>query len=474
MRPILAASAAALLTACGGSAGQAEAQGAGANAETRAPNARGQQPAFAGQTRAPDAPSKVAYAVSDHVTGLSQPWGLAFLPDGGLLITEQPGRLRLFANGRLSPAIAGVPTVDTNGQGGLLGLAIDPAFAATRLVYLAYAERGADGKTNTAVARGRLSPGPAPRLENLAVIWRQTPSMDSDLHYGGRLVFARDGTLFVTTGERSILPGRMQAQRMDGTLGKVVRINADGSVPADNPFVGKAGVKPEIFSIGHRNIQAAALNPRTGELWEVEHGAKGGDEINIVRKGRDYGWPAITYGIEYAGGPIGDGLTRKAGMEQPVYYWDPVIAPSGMAFYDADLFPTWKGSLFVGGLGGKRLSRLVLDGDKVVGEEWLLREVGDRIRDVIVGPDGALYVATDERKGRVLRVAPKSFRPSPASGRISPPDRQRRLRTPASSREGSAPLASPRRSGPPPGRRGRSTPPCRRRSRAPSRCRVRP
>jgi len=239
------------------------------------------------------------------------------------------------------------------------------------------------------------------------VIWRQTPNIDSKLHYGGRLVFARDGTLLVTTGERSTLEGRMQAQRKDGTLGKLVRINADGSVPRDNPFVGEAGAKPEIFSIGQRNMQAAALHPRTGELWEVEHGARGGDELNVVRKGRDYGWPTITYGIEYAGPKIGEGITQKAGMEQPLYYWDPVIAPSGMAFYQADLFPAWKDSLFIGGLGAKSLVRLTLDGEKVVGEERLLTEQNERIRDVIVGPDGALYLATDNEKGRVLKVTPK-------------------------------------------------------------------
>jgi glucose/arabinose dehydrogenase len=397
--------AAALLAACG--SGQAQTSGGQGAAETRPPNGKAQQPAFAGQTRAPQVKANVAYAVADYVTGLQKPWGLVFLPDGSLLISEKPGRLRLFADGKLSAPIAGVPKVDTRGQGGLLGLALDPAFASNRLVYMSYAEGHPDGKTNTVVARGRLVVGAAPRLEQVTTIWRQTPSLASTLHYGGRLVFGRDGTLFVTTGERSITEGRMQAQRLDGDLGKVVRLNADGSVPKDNPFVGKAGARPEIFSIGHRNIQAAALNPRTGELWEVEHGTRGGDEVNIVHKGHDYGWPTIAYGIEYAGGPITGGITERAGMEQPIYYWDPVIAPSGMAFYEADLFPAWKGSLFVGGLASTRLSRLALDGDKVVGEEWLLTEVGERLRDVVVGPDGALYVATDDDKGRVLRVAPK-------------------------------------------------------------------
>lgn len=405
---MIAASAAALLAACGGEPGNAQPTAAGAPVETRPANGKDQKPAFPGQTRAPEVKAGVAYEVSDHVTGLSKPWGLAFTPDGALLITERPGRLRLFKDGKLSPPVTGLPAVDARDQGGLLGLAIDPKFAANGLVYLAYAEPGADGLNNAAVARGKLvATGGAPRLEDVKVIWRQTPRLPSTKHFGGRLVFGRDGTLFITGGERSITEGRMQAQRMDGTLGKVVRINADGSIPQDNPFVGKAGVKPEIFSIGHRNILGAALHPKTGELWEVEHGARGGDELNIVRKGKDYGWPTIAYGIEYAGGPITGGITQKDGMEQPLYYWDPVIAPGGIAFYDNAAAPAWSGSLFVTGLGPKHLARLTLDGEKVVGEERLLTEVGERLRDVIVGPDGALYVATDNDNGRILKVTPK-------------------------------------------------------------------
>lgn len=405
----LTAATAVLLAACGGQAGNAQTgSAAGAPVETKPANGKTQAPAFPGQTRAPEMKAGVAVDVTDHVTGLDHPWGLAFAPDGTLLITERPGRLRLFKDGKLSAPVSGVPAVDARDQGGLLGLALDPAFATNGLVYLAYAEPPKDGANNAAVARGKLVVADgAPRLENVTVIYRQTPRLASTKHYGGRLVFGRDGTLFITGGERSITEGRMQAQRMDGTLGKIVRINADGSIPKDNPFVGKAGARPEIFSIGHRNVLGAALNPATGDLWEVEHGTRGGDELNVVRKGKDYGWPTIAYGVEYAGGPITGNITQKAGMEQPLYYWDPVIAPGGMAFYTSDAAPAWKGSLFVSGLGPKYLSRLTLQGEKVVGEERLLTDVGERLRDVIVGPDGALYLATDSATGRIIRVAPR-------------------------------------------------------------------
>ncbi|MFN3585144.1 PQQ-dependent sugar dehydrogenase [Phenylobacterium sp.] len=407
--PLIATAAAVLVAACGGAEGQAQPKAPAAPEETRPPNAAAQTSAFPGQTRAPAVKSNVAYRVADYITGVEKPWALAFLPDGGLLITEKAGRLRLFKDGKLSDPIAGVPAVDASGQGGLLGLAVDPDFARNGYVYMSFSEAQDGGRNNTAVARGRLvtATGQPPRLEGATTIWRQTPAIASRGHFGSRLVFARDGTLFVTTGDRQINESRPNAQRLDGTIGKVVRITRDGAAPKDNPFVGRADARPEIFSLGHRNIQSAALNPRTGELWEVEHGTKGGDELNIVRAGRNYGWPDVAYGVEYAGGPITGGITQMAGTEQPAYYWDPVIAPSGMAFYEADLFPAWKGSLFVGGLGSKRVSRLTLDGDRVTGEEWLFGELGERIRDVIVGPDGALYLATDNADGRVLRIAPR-------------------------------------------------------------------
>jgi glucose/arabinose dehydrogenase len=396
------------LSACGPS-GEAQVQtpaGAGRPVETGSPNAPNQKPAFPGQTRAPETKANVAYQVETLATGLDHPWALAFLPDGSKLITERAGRLRILGtDGKLSPAVTGLPAVSAEGQGGLLDVALDPDYARNGLIYWTYAEPR-EGGNGTTAARGKLVTSAAPRLEAVQVIWRQMPTMDSPLHFGGRLAFARDGALFVTTGERSILPGRMQAQKLDAALGKVVRIRPDGSIPADNPYLGNPQAKPEIWSIGHRNVQSAAINPRTGQLWTVEHGAKGGDEVNIPQAGKDYGWPTITYGEEYSGQPIGDGITQKAGMEQPVYYWDPVIAPSGMAFYDAELFPAWKGSLLVGGLRGY-LVRLTLDGDKVVGEERLLTDLGLRIRDVRVGPDGAVYVVTDEDDGRVLRISPK-------------------------------------------------------------------
>ena len=302
--------------------------------------------------------------------GLQNPWGVAFLPSGKMLITERPGRLRvLSADGKLSAPVTGLPAVDARGQGGLLDVALDPAFAKNNIIYWSYAEPAAEqGVNNTAVAKGKfVDDAAAPRVDDVQVIYHQRPSLRSPLHFGSRLVFGRDGTLFITQGDRSITEGRMQSQKMDSGLGKIVRINTDGSIPKDNPFVGKEGVLPEIWSIGHRNIQSAALHPTTGELWEVEHGTRGGDEINIARKGRDYGWPTIAYGIEYRGGPITGGITQQEGMDQPLYYWDPIIGPSGMAFYTGSLFPAWKGNLFIGGHGTRDLVRLELNGDKVVG-----------------------------------------------------------------------------------------------------------
>ena len=379
----------------------------GSPVETRSANANDQKPAFAGQTRAPYRTAGVAFDVRVVTNKLEHPWALAFLPDGHMLVTERPGRMRIVApDGSRSAPLAGVPKVDAKDQGGLLDVALAPSFARDGMIYFTYSEPRPDGN-GTALARARLVRDGTPRLEDVQTIWRMTPTLDSTKHFGSRIVFRPDGDLFVTLGERSILAGRRQAQRLDSAFGKIVRLRPDGTAAPDNPFVGREGALPEIWSIGHRNIQAAALHPRTKELWIVDHGARGGDEINVARRGRDYGWPTITYGVEYSGAKIGDGITQKEGMEQPLYYWDPVIAPSGAAFYDADLFPAWKGSLFIGALAGKHLVRLTLDGERVVGEERLLVGRG-RIRDVRVGPNGAVYVLTDEDDGELLEFVPKT------------------------------------------------------------------
>ncbi len=374
---------------------------AGPPVETRPPNGAGQQPAFENQTRAPSRKAGVAFTTRLVASGLENPWSMAFLPDGALLVTERPGRIRIVANGTVGPAIEGVPPVDAVGQGGLFDLALDPSFATSGVLYVSYAEPRAGGN-GTAVARARLVRDAAgARLADVTTIWRQMPTIPSDVHFGGRIVIARDGNLFVTLGERG--SQRPAARELSSTLGKVVRIRPDGSAPADNPFVGRAGAMAEIWSFGHRNVQGAALNPLTGELWTIEHGAKGGDEVNVARTGKDYGWAKVTYGIDYDGTPIGEG-TAAPGVEQPVYYWDPSIAPSGAAFYEADLFPAWRGSLFVGALAGKHLVRLTIEGDRVVGEERLLEDEG-RIRDVRVSPSGSVYVANESR-GWIVELVP--------------------------------------------------------------------
>ena len=398
---------------CPAFAGASARQAPQAPVDPRPANNPEQKPAMAGQTDAPEKKSGVAFDVVTVVEGLQNPWSVAFLPGGKMLITERPGRLRvLSADGKLSAPVTGLPAVDARGQGGLLDVALDPAFAKNGLIYWSYAEPAAEqGVNNTAVAKGRfVDDAAAPRVEQVQVIYHQRPSLRSPLHFGSRLVFGRDGTLFITQGDRSITEGRMQSQNLDSGLGKIVRINTDGSIPKDNPFVGREGALPEIWSIGHRNIQSATLHPITGELWEVEHGTRGGDEINVALKGRDYGWPTIAYGIEYRGGPITGGITQQEGMQQPLYYWDPIIGPSGMTFYTGTLFPAWKGNLFVGGHGTRDLVRLELDHDKVVAEERLLKDLQPKpeaIRDVRQGPDGGIYLLTDGSNGRLLKLVPR-------------------------------------------------------------------
>lgn len=384
-------------------------------AETRDTNKAAYAPAFAGQTRAPALTTDTRYEVKEVVaSGLASPWSVEFLPGGKFLITERiAGQFRIAdAAGKVSaPIKQGVPAVHGVGQGGLLDVALDPNFATNQMIYWSYSEPGEENRNNTAVAKGKLVDGATPRIDNIRVIWRQTPSLQSNQHFGSRVVFAKDGTLFVTLGDRGALPGRMQAQDLKSAIGKIVRINTDGSAPKDNPFVGRADALPEIWSYGHRNVQGAFLHPTTGELWGLEHGPQGGDELNIARKGKDYGWPSITYGVEYGGTlrKIGEG-SAKAGMEQPVYYWDPVIAPGGLTYYNADLFPKWKGSVFASGLNPSFVSRLTMDGDKVTGEERFKfsDRANERYRDINVGPDGAIYLLTDGPNARLLKVVPKT------------------------------------------------------------------
>ncbi len=332
---------------------------------------------------------------------LQFPWGLAFLPDGRMLVTERPGRLRIVAkDGTLSEPIQGVPEIFGQGQGGLLGIVLDPQFTSNQLVYLAYSEPG-EGGVGTAVARGRLGDD---SLDDVEVIFRQKPKVGGGNHFGGRLVFAPDGKLFVTLGERFKFE---PAQDLSSHLGKIVRINPDGSVPDDNPFVGQEGKLPEIWSYGHRNVQGAAIHPETGKLWETEFGPEGGDELNIPEAGKNYGWPVVSWGDHYDGKKIPKPPTHPE-FSDAIDHWTPVISPSGMTFYTADVFPEWKGNLLIAGLSSEAIVRLTLDGDKVTGEERI--PMGTRIRDVVQGPDGAVYALTDSQKGKILRLTPASPR----------------------------------------------------------------
>lgn len=365
------------------------------------PNAGGQKPAFEGQTRAPVISDDIALA-RETLARLEHPWGMDQLPDGSWLVTERPGRMRLISpEGERSAPIAGLPEVFAGGQGGLLDVAVRDDFAETRRVWWSYAEPRGGGTNATAVATGVLSADGA-RMEEVAVIFRQEPAWASSAHFGSRLVFDREGALFVTTGERSNREPRELAQDVSTHLGKVVRIDPRGGPAAGNPEI--AGGLPEIWSYGHRNMQGAALGP-DGALWTVEHGPRGGDELNRPAPGLNYGWPVITYGQEYSGQPVGEGRTTAQGMEQPLYFWDPVIAPSGMVFYDGEMFAGWQGSLLIGGLASQALVRLELDGTRVTGEARYLQGMG-RVRDVDVAADGAVMILTDARNGALIRLTP--------------------------------------------------------------------
>jgi glucose/arabinose dehydrogenase len=341
-----------------------------------------------------------AFSVATVAEGLGNPWSLAFLPNGDMLVTERPGRLRIIRDGKLDPrAIGGTPKVAARGQGGLLDVIVDPDFADNQLIYLSYS--GADGsRAGTEVVRARFD---GKSLSDVQLLFRAEPKTRGGRHFGSRLVIDREGFLFISLGDRG--DHMKEAQNTGTHLGSIIRINRDGSVPGDNPFAGKDEAKPEIWSYGHRNVQGMTMHPETGAIWAQEHGPRGGDEVNVIKRGANFGWPAITYGIDYSGAIISD-KTEAPGMEQPVVYWVPSIAPSGMAFYQGDKFPQWRGDLFVGALAGRHLRRLELDGDKVTAQEVLLNDLAERIRDVRSGPDGFLYVLTDSANGRLLRLEP--------------------------------------------------------------------
>lgn len=331
--------------------------------------------------------------------GLVRPWSLAWLPDGRMLVTERPGRMRVVSkDGSLSTPLEGLPEVFSGGQGGLLDVLVDPGFAENRTIYFSFAEPAANG-AGTAVARAELR---GKRLGNVEILFRQVPKTTSTIHFGSRLAMGADGMLFITIGERG---ERDLAQDPSVNRGQVIRVHTDGRIPKDNPFIGRSGHRPEIWSYGHRNPQGAAIHPETGALWMHEHGARGGDEVNIPRKGTNHGWPVIAYGRHYSGAKIGIGRSAP-GMAQPIHYWDPSIAPSGMAFYNGSVFPKWRGDLFVGALKFRMVVRLTLDGERVIGQEALMADLGERIRDVRQGPDGYVYLVTDSDRGRILRIEP--------------------------------------------------------------------
>jgi len=372
----------------------------GAPVETKSPNSD-YKPAIAGQTRVAGVKTKSAFDGKLLASGLNSPWGIATLPDGRFLITEKRGQMRIVTPaGKITEPITGIPEVNPAGQGGLLGLAIDPDFAKNRTVFWLFSEKTDDGN-ETAVAKGKLS-ADEKTIQNVEVIYRATPAFKSNLHYGGRVVIDKTGNLIISTGERSDIKSRPQAQQLNSALGKVIRITKDGKPAPGNPFAGKSDARPELYSYGHRNVQGLALNPANGDLWEHEFGPRGGDELNRIQPGKNYGWPTITYGLEYSGQKVGEGNTQMDGYEQPVYYWDPVVSPSGMTFYTGDNMPEWKNNLFISCLSGLHVARLVIKDNKVVGEERLLANLQQRFRDITQGKDGALYTITDQ--GNLYRI----------------------------------------------------------------------
>jgi aldose sugar dehydrogenase len=371
--------------------------------ETKSPNSD-YKPAFEGQTRVNAVVTKTGYEGKVMATTLQRPWGIAALPDGRFLVTEKAGTIRMVsATGSVGESINGVPKVFSGGQGGLLGICLDPGFSQNKMVYWAFSEPVGEENV-TSVAKGKLS-ADEKSLENVTVIYQAKPHYKGNLHYGGRVLFGKDGSLFLSTGERSDMATRPQAQDLNSGLGKIIRITTDGKPAAGNPFAGKANARPEVYSYGHRNVQGISFHPVTGELWNGEFGPRGGDEINRVVPGKNYGWPTITYGIEYRGDKIGEAVQQREGLEQPVYYWDPVISPSGMTFYDGKEIPEWKNNLFIAALSGMHICRLVIENNKVTGEERLLASESQRFRDITEGSDGALYAITDQ--GKLYRIGKK-------------------------------------------------------------------
>lgn len=363
------------------------------------------KPAFAGQTRINGVITNTPYQADVITSALTAPWGIKSLPDGRLLVTQKSGTFRIVTTaGVVSAPITGAPAVNAAGQGGLLGLCLDPEFASNRMIYWVFSEV-VGGGNNTAVAKGELS-ADEKTIEGATVIYRANPANASTLHYGGRILFDKSGNLVVSTGERSVLETRPLAQSLTSGLGKVVRITKDGQPATGNPSFSVTGALPELYTYGHRNPQGLALNPNTGDIWISEHGPRGGDEINRLKAGSNYGWPTITYGIEYSGEKVGAGIQQQDGMEQPVYYWDPVVSPSGMTFYTGNRVPEWQNNLFIGALSGMHIVRLAIENNKVVGEERLLASENQRFRDVTQGPDGALYAITDG--GKLYKIDKKS------------------------------------------------------------------
>ena len=368
--------------------------------ETKEPNTD-YKPAFEGQTRIAGVRTTTPYEFKVLAEGLDQPWGITNLPDGRFLITQKTGTMRIASeDGTLSEPITGLPKVNSAEQGGLLGLTLDPSFADNRMVYWVFSQPVTGGNL-TAVAKGRLADDEK-TIENAQVIYQATPAHGSTLHYGGRILFDKTGNIIFSTGERSDLETRPLAQDLNTSLGKVIRITPEGKPAPGNPFEGRSDARPELYSYGHRNVQGLAFHPVTGDLWETEFGPRGGDEVNLIRPGKNYGWPVITYGIEYGGGKVGDAIQQKEGMEQPVYYYDPVLSPSGITFYSGNDIPEWENNLFIGGLSSSHIARLVIENNKVVGEERLLADEAQRFRDITQGKDGALYVVTDQ--GRLYRL----------------------------------------------------------------------